>query len=182
MTVIDKNEVDGWLEQLASELKAELGEQLPQSAMIGIRTGGVAVAARLHKKLGLALPLGQLNISFYRDDFSRIGMHPVVGASDLPFSIDDQNIILVDDVLHSGRTIRAAMNEIFDFGRPSSIFLAVLADRAGRQLPIQADVRGTTLQLSEHQHIKLNSDSMNCSITTAAADPSSSGKQPASTD
>jgi pyrimidine operon attenuation protein/uracil phosphoribosyltransferase len=99
--------------------------------------------------------LGTLNIAYYRDDFTRIGMHPQVTPSDLPFSVDDRHLLLVDDVLHSGRTIRAALNEIFDYGRPASVTLAVLIERTGRELPIQADVIGESMNLEKKQHIKL---------------------------
>ena len=124
--------------------------------LIGIHTGGVWVAQKLHERLGLKSKLGALNITFYRDDFTRIGLHPRVQPSDLPFDVDGQHIILVDDVLHTGRTIRAALNEIFDYGRPASVLLAVLVDRGGRELPIEAGFAGCRVQLSEHEHVKLN--------------------------
>jgi pyrimidine operon attenuation protein/uracil phosphoribosyltransferase len=123
--------------------------------MIGIHTGGVWVAEALHKALHLKQPLGTLNITFYRDDFTRIGMHPQVQPSNLPFEVDDRDIILVDDVLHTGRTIRAALNEIFDYGRPASVILATLVDRGGRELPIAADVTGVHVHLAANQQIKL---------------------------
>lgn len=123
--------------------------------MIGIHTGGVWIAEALHKALDLNQPLGTLNITFYRDDFTRIGMHPQVKPSTMPFEIDDKHIILVDDVLHTGRTIRAALNEIFDYGRPASVILVTLVDRGGRELPIAADVTGTHLHLGPKQQIKL---------------------------
>ena len=123
--------------------------------MIGIHTGGVWVAQRLHKFLGLPEPLGHLDISFYRDDFTRVGMNPEVKASSLPVAVDGRHVILVDDVLHTGRTIRAALNEIFDYGRPASVTLAVLIERDGRELPIQAQVVGAHLKLTKNQHVKL---------------------------
>lgn len=129
--------------------------QIHDPVMIGIHTGGVWVAEALHAQLGLKQPLGSLNITFYRDDFTRIGMHPQVQPSHLPFNTDDRHIILVDDVLHTGRTIRAALNEIFDYGRPASVILAVLVERPGQELPISADVRGEHIDLTETQHIKL---------------------------
>ena len=123
--------------------------------MVGIHTGGVWIAEHLHRALGLDEPLATLDISFYRDDFSRIGMNPLVKPSQLPPQVDDRHIVLVDDVLHTGRTIRAAMNEIFDYGRPASITLACLIVRSGRELPIQADAVGARLDLAANQHIKL---------------------------
>ncbi len=145
------------LESMASQLRERLEQAgIAQPCMIGIHTGGVWVARHLHKALALTQPVGTLNITFYRDDFTRIGMHPQVTPSSLEFEIDDQHIILVDDVLHTGRTIRAALNEIFDYGRPASVILATLVDRPGRELPICADVTGVQLALAENQHIKLN--------------------------
>lgn len=139
--------------------------------MIGIHTGGVWIAERLHQMLGISSPLGSLNISFYRDDFTRIGVHPQVKPSNIPESVEDRHIILVDDVLYTGRTIRAALNEIFDYGRPSNICLAVLVDRDGRELPIQADIVGTHVELAGDQQIKLSGpDPLELSITTSAGD------------
>ncbi len=123
--------------------------------LIGIHTGGVWIAERLHERLGFKEPLGTLDISFYRDDFSRVGIHPQVKTSHLPIPLDGRHIILVDDVLHTGRTIRAAMNELFDFARPASIALAVLIVRDGRELPIQPDIVGVSISLRPRQHIKL---------------------------
>jgi pyrimidine operon attenuation protein/uracil phosphoribosyltransferase len=144
--------IDGMAVQL-DELTRQTGRGNP--AMVGIHTGGVWIARQLHERLGIHDPLGSLDISFYRDDFTRVGMNPVVQPSQLPFSIDDRHIILVDDVLHTGRTIRAALNELFDYGRPASIMLATLIERDGRELPIQANVVGRHVELSRHEHIKL---------------------------
>ena len=145
--------LDNMVRTIQSELQAR---QISDPLMIGIHTGGVWVAKQLHQRLGLKDDLGVLNITFYRDDFTRIGMHPQVEPSSLPFEIDDRHIILVDDVLHTGRTIRAALNEIFDYGRPASVMLAALVVRSGKELPICADIAGTTLDLIDGQHIKLN--------------------------
>ncbi len=123
--------------------------------IIGIHTGGVWIAEKLRRDLGIQEPLGTLDITFYRDDFTRIAMNPQVKASDLPVKIDDRHIILVDDVLHTGRTTRAAMNVLFDYGRPKCIWLAVLVERNGRELPIQPDVVGQHLRLGDHQQVKL---------------------------
>ena len=124
--------------------------------MIGIHTGGVWVAESLHQILRFNEPLGTLDLSFYRDDFTRIGVHPQVKASNLPVDVNERHVILVDDVLQTGRTTRAAMNVIFDYGRPSSIVLAVLVERDGRELPVQPDVVGEHLRLAADQHIKLS--------------------------
>ena len=155
---------------MARMLQRRLDDQhITNPVMIGIHTGGVWVAERLHKALakcrkdelidvqalGIAEPLGTLDISFYRDDFTRIGMNPQVRPSQIPFDVDERHIVLVDDVLQSGRTIRAALNEIFDFGRPASVTLAVLIQRSGRELPIQPDVFGLEPPLEPSEHIRL---------------------------
>jgi len=145
---------------LIGRLADALVERLPApgtrpALMVGIRTGGVWVAERLHRALALAEPLGTLSIHFYRDDFTRIGMHPRVAPSHLPFEVDDRHIVLVDDVLYTGRTIRAALNEIFDYGRPSRVTLAVLVDRGGRELPIQPDLCGARLELGAGEYVQL---------------------------
>lgn len=148
--------IEQTITQMGAELKALLKTRgIDNPCMIGIHTGGAWVARQLHPLLGIQSELGTLNISFYRDDFSRIGVHPQVQPSNLPFSVDDQHIILVDDVLQTGRTIRAALNEIFDYGRPASVFLAVLVERCGRELPIQADVTGLHIDLKPGEQIKL---------------------------
>ena len=123
--------------------------------MIGIHTGGVWVAEWLYTELNLSSSLGSININFYRDDFSRIGLHPQVSASEIPENVEGRHLILVDDVLQTGRTIRAALNEIFSYGRPDSVRLAVLVERGDRELPIQPDVVGLKLPLAAHQHIQL---------------------------
>lgn len=144
------------LDQLEAALRAEIARrELSDPAMIGIHTGGAWVAERLHTRLGLRDPLGLLNISYYRDDFSQIGIHLQVRPSSLPFRVEGRNIILIDDVLYTGRTIRAALNEIFDYGRPAQVLLAVLIERNGRQIPIQADCIGARIELEADQRIKL---------------------------
>lgn len=144
--------IDDMVIQTGNLIRAYPG-QTP--VMVGIHTGGTWVAAEIQKRLTDQIPLGELNIAFYRDDFSRIGMHPRVTPSSLPFNIEDQHVILVDDVLYTGRTIRAAMNELFDYGRPARISLVVLIDRSGRELPIQADITGKTMALKAGEHVKL---------------------------
>jgi pyrimidine operon attenuation protein/uracil phosphoribosyltransferase len=127
----------------------------PATALVGIHTGGVWVAEWLHQALGIQTPLGTLDISFYRDDFSQRGLHPEVKTTHLPFNVEDHPIILVDDVLYTGRTIRAAMNELFDYGRPGQIRLAILVDRGGRQLPIQPDFAALKLDLPLGTNLQL---------------------------
>lgn len=129
--------------------------ELSKLLIIGICTGGVWIAERLQKKLGIEQAIGKLNIAFYRDDFSRIGTHPQITPSRLPLNIEDKNLLLVDDVLYTGRTVRAALNEIFDYGRPASVRLAVLIDRGERELPIQADFVGKRLTLKQGEHVSL---------------------------
>lgn len=146
-------------QQLSNDVKQLIRDKnLQRPLIIGIRTGGVWVAQRLQEALGLA-ELGILDISFYRDDFDERGLATQAKSSVLPDSIEDRDIILVDDVLMSGRTIRAAMNEIFDYGRPTSIQLVTLLDIGQRQLPIQADVIGARLELATAQKIKLSGPS-----------------------
>ena len=144
------------LTTMASALRARLNEQGRRDiALIGIHTGGVWIAQALHRELAIEAPLGEINITFYRDDFSRIGMHPRVKPSNLPFEVEDRHIVLADDVLYTGRTIRAALNEIFDYGRPASVTLAVLVDRGERELPIQADIVGQRITPAAGEHVKL---------------------------
>lgn len=131
------------------------GDNPLDAAIVGIHTGGAWLAERLHRALGLALPLGTLDVSFYRDDFDQIGLHPQVKPSDIPFKVEGSHVILVDDVLYTGRTIRAAINELFDYGRPASVRLATLVDRGGRELPIVAQYIGTVLELPSDKMLAL---------------------------
>ena len=164
----------GNISDIIADMAVQLGEEISRTgsshvAMVGIHTGGVWIAEHLHRQLYIEEALGSLDISFYRDDFTRIGMNPVVKPSQLPFSIDDRHIILVDDVLHTGRTIRAALNELFDYGRPASIILATLIERGGRELPIQANVVGRHIQLNPGEHIKLSGpDPLTLEVQTTA--------------
>lgn len=123
--------------------------------IIGIRTGGVWLAQAMRELLGRDAVIGELDISFYRDDFTRMGLNPSVKPSSLPFDTEGKHLLLVDDVVMSGRTIRAAMNELFDFGRPNSILYCALADVGGRELPIQPDVLGCALTLKPGSRVKL---------------------------
>ena len=127
-----------------------------QPIIVGIETGGYWIASKIHQIIAPDTELGRLNISFYRDDFTKKGLHPTVKPSSLPTNIDGKTIILIDDVLYSGRTIRAAMNEIFDYGRPEKIILAILIDRGEREIPIQADIIAEAVRLEPGCHIKLD--------------------------
>ncbi|MDY6797746.1 MAG: bifunctional pyr operon transcriptional regulator/uracil phosphoribosyltransferase PyrR [Pseudomonadota bacterium] len=151
--LLDMDELLDTLEQGVRHMLEARGVDNP--AIIGIRTGGVWLADLLGKRLGMTEPRGELDISFYRDDFSRIGLNPRVRPSSLPFETEGRDILLIDDVIMSGRTIRAAMNEIFDYGRPASIMLATLIDLGARELPVQPDVTGKTLSLKADQRVKL---------------------------
>jgi pyrimidine operon attenuation protein/uracil phosphoribosyltransferase len=126
--------------------------------LVGIHTGGVWLAERLHEALGLKIPCGTLDVSFYRDDYEKIGLHRDVKRSDIPFEVEGRPLILVDDVLYTGRTIRAAMNELFDYGRPQSIRLAALIDRGGRELPIAAQWVGAAMHVETSEAIELKRD------------------------
>jgi len=128
------------------------------AGLVGIFTGGAWVAERLHRTLGLAAPLGLLAVTLHRDDFGRIGLHRELRRSQIPFDVDGREVILVDDVLHTGRTVRAALNELYDFGRPGAVRLAVLADRGGRQLPVAADFTGAQVEVSRDEELVLSND------------------------
>ena len=130
------------------------------TALVGIHTGGVWLAERLHRALGIRAPLGSIDVSFYRDDFGSKGLHAKLQRSDIPFDVEGAAIIIVDDVLYTGRTTRAALNELFDYGRPSRIDLAVMVDRGGRELPIGARYCAHTLPepLPASRHLRLSRD------------------------
>ncbi|MES1926279.1 bifunctional pyr operon transcriptional regulator/uracil phosphoribosyltransferase PyrR [Salinisphaera sp. T31B1] len=147
-------DVDAALAALRGQL-APLVEATPDAVMVGVETGGAWIAERLHADLGLSEPLGTLNISFYRDDFSTVGLHPSVGPSSIEAEIDGRTVILVDDVLYTGRTVRAALNELFDYGRPAAVRLAVLVDRGARELPFAPDAVGLHIDIERGRQIKL---------------------------
>ncbi|MEQ3635268.1 bifunctional pyr operon transcriptional regulator/uracil phosphoribosyltransferase PyrR [Alcanivorax sp.] len=153
----DEQKLQTHLDAMAGAVNERFGDKSP--LLVGIESGGAWVAQALNARLPTALPLGSLNPAFYRDDFDTRGLKPKVTPSKLPFDVDGQHILLVDDVLMTGRTIRAAMNELFDFGRPASITLVVLFDIGRRELPIGADICGETLALPPHQRIELHGPS-----------------------
>ena len=143
--------------QLADQLRPHV---TPATALVGIYTGGLWLAERLHKALGIAQPLGAIDVSFYRDDYGSKGLHAKPQRTEIPFDVDGAHVILVDDVLFTGRTTRAALNELFDFGRPGVVELAVLVDRGGRELPVAARYCAHTLaeSLARTQNLELQRD------------------------
>jgi len=158
--MIDKFDIPCLLNNLETDLKIQMASRkLKKPLMIGIHTGGVWVAEQLHQRLNIQDPMGSLDISFYRDDFSRMSMHPKVKPSKLPVHLEGRDIILIDDVFYTGRTIRAALNEIFDYGRPNQVVLGVLIERDGRQIPLKPDCAGCTFTLPEGQKLKLTGSS-----------------------
>src|ERR1044071_4614353 len=143
-------------EKLCSELVTALKPLVgPKTAMVGLYTGGVWLAERLHKELAIASPLGAMDIAFYRDDYAARGLKHDPKRTHIPFDVNGAELLLVDDVLYSGRTVRAAMNELFDYGRPASIALVVLADRGGRQLPICAQHVGARVDVPAGMRLAL---------------------------
>jgi len=148
--------IDILLDTLEAAIRRQISERkLNNPLLIGIHSGGAWIARHMHQRLGMSEPLGMLDITFYRDDFSQIGMHPKVKTSQLPPHLEGRDIILIDDVFYTGRTIRAALNEIFDYGRPNQVVLAVLIERNGRQIPLQPDCYGIRIDLAGDQRIKL---------------------------
>jgi pyrimidine operon attenuation protein / uracil phosphoribosyltransferase len=137
--------------ELANSVKALV---TPQTHLLGIASGGVWLAERLHRDLGLSQPIGVISSAMHRDDYARRGM--TSGAqTQIPFDVNAAQVLLLDDVLFTGRTIRAVLNELFDFGRPASVKLAVLVDRGGRELPIQADLCMARIHLPAAQSLAL---------------------------
>jgi pyrimidine operon attenuation protein/uracil phosphoribosyltransferase len=146
-------------EALVQALAAQMRGKVPDNAgLVGIYTGGVWVAERLHRALGLKQPFGTIAVTLHRDDFGKIGLHRESRRTLIPFSVEDREVVLVDDVLFTGRTVRAALNELFDFGRPRAVRLAVLVDRGGRQLPIAADYLGATVRLDAAEDLVLSNE------------------------
>lgn len=165
--IMDENQIDRSLSRLAHEI-IEKNNGLEKITLLGIKRRGIPLAQRLAKKLkqfgNVDVPIGQIDISLYRDDLSEIGDEPRKGACQIPVSLKDYTFILVDDVLYTGRTVRAAIDAIFDMGRPISIQLAILIDRGHRELPIRPDYIGKNIPTSKKEivHVKLEEiDSIN---------------------
>ncbi len=158
--VMDADRVSRSLMRIAHEI-LERNRGIESLALVGIRARGVPLAARLAAHLkdiaGVDVPIGSLDITLYRDDLMRtpVGPQPLIRRTEIPFSIDGRHILLVDDVLYTGRTIRAALDALIDFGRPSAIQLVVLVDRGHRELPIRADYVGRNIPTSRQQSIQV---------------------------
>ena len=152
MTLQPLPDAEKLLPQLADALRPRL---TATTAMIGLHTGGAWVAERLHGMLRLKEQLGLMDIAFYRDDYAKEGLKHDPKRSRIPFDVEGRDLLLVDDVLYTGRTVRAAMNELFDYGRPRSISLVVLADRGGRELPICAQYCGATVEVPRGRRLRL---------------------------
>ncbi|HOQ47395.1 MAG TPA: bifunctional pyr operon transcriptional regulator/uracil phosphoribosyltransferase PyrR [Bryobacteraceae bacterium] len=156
--LMSASEIDRTLVRLAHEI-LEKSEDLDRLAFIGIRRRGVPMAQRLSAKIkaleNLDIPVGILDISLYRDDLTTIATQPVVNGTEINFSVTDRDIILMDDVLYTGRTVRASLDALFDHGRPARVHLLVLIDRGHRELPIEARFVGRTVQTSESEIVEV---------------------------
>jgi pyrimidine operon attenuation protein/uracil phosphoribosyltransferase len=158
MPLTDLPDAEAQCAELAELIRPHLA---PNTALVGIHSGGVWIARRLRELLGAALlpdEIGLIDVSFYRDDFGEKGLHPQIKPTSIPFDVEGRPLILVDDVLYTGRTTRAAINELFDYGRPASIQLAVLADRGDRELPICAEFCTWQIDLSSNEELVLEAD------------------------
>lgn len=163
-SLLDAEAIGRILSRIGHEL-IERSEELDRVALVGIQTRGVPLASRLRRlvaeRSGIELPVGALDITFHRDDVHvrdggrSPGRQPVVRATSIPFSLEDMTVVLVDDVLHTGRTIRAAIDALMDFGRPARVQLAVLVDRGHRELPIRPDYVGKNLPTGRHERIQV---------------------------
>lgn len=156
VTVLDARALDRTLRRMADQI-LELNAGTDALVLVGIQRRGVQLAERIGRIIeaqdGVKVPRGALDITLYRDDLQTVGPRPVVGATHLPWTLDDQRVVIVDDVLYSGRTVRAALDELADFGRPARIALAVLIDRGGRELPIHADIIGRKIDVAPNERV-----------------------------
>lgn len=155
--------------RLLEQIRKALANQ-PKVAIVGIRSGGAWIAERAVADLGLENPPGFIDVSFYRDDYAEKGLPAEVKPTQIPFGVEGSTILLIDDVLYTGRTTRAAINELFDYGRPARIFLAALIDRGGRELPIAADFVAANVSLDKNEKLVLNrTDNNTFSLTVENA-------------
>ena len=164
MNIVEKSqlmspsEIDRTIQRLAHEIVEKSGGT-KHLALIGVRRRGVPLAQRIAKAMrgidGVEVPVGTLDITLYRDDLSKVAAQPILQSSDIPFPVDDKDLVLTDDVLYTGRTARAAMNGLFDLGRPKRVRLCVLVDRGHRELPIEATFVGRVVQTSDSEVIEV---------------------------
>lgn len=154
--LLDDRAIGRALDRMASEV-VERCHGTERMLLVGIQRRGVELAARLaaliERREGVAVPLGKIDITLYRDDLQAIGPRPVIGETSLPLALDGLTVVIVDDVLYTGRTVRAALDQLADFGRPRRILLCVLVDRGGRELPIHADIVGTTVTAGPEERV-----------------------------
>lgn len=157
--ILSREEIKRALTRIAHEI-LEKNKDLKNLALVGIQTRGIHLAKRLSNIINasekIAIPLGALDINLYRDDLSMLSAHPVLKETKINFNVENKNIILVDDVLYTGRTIRAALDAIMDLGRPAKIQLAVLIDRGHRELPVQADYTGKKVPTAKNEIVKVH--------------------------
>jgi pyrimidine operon attenuation protein/uracil phosphoribosyltransferase len=162
-TVLDARAFDRTLRRMADEI-VELNNGTDDLVIVGIQRRGVQLAAQIVSTIaereGTDVPQGALDITLYRDDLQTVGPRPVVGQTRIPIDIDGKHVVIIDDVLYTGRTIRAALDELADFGRPSRIALAVLIDRGGRELPIQPDIVGKTISAAASHRVDVLVDEL----------------------
>jgi pyrimidine operon attenuation protein / uracil phosphoribosyltransferase len=157
-TVLNAEGIRKALDRIVEQMLSDHPE-VERLVLIGIRTGGAFLGNRIQEMLkakkGILVPTGALDITLYRDDWTRINHKPIVGKTEVPVSLDNKSVILVDDVLYTGRTVRAALDALIDFGRPCRISLAVLVDRGGRELPICADYTGIRLETEVNERVNV---------------------------
>lgn len=157
-TLLNAAKIDRILDQMTGDM-INSHKHTNNLAFVGIHTRGVHLAKRIQDKLhnltGMQVPFGLIDITMYRDDWTRISHHPVVQTTDIPFEVEGCQVVLVDDVLYTGRTMRAAMDALMDFGRPDRIEVAVLVDRGHRELPIKADYVGHFLKTQRHETVNV---------------------------
>ena len=157
-TVLNAEEIREALDRIVDQMISDHPD-VERLVLIGIRTGGAFLANRIQERLrikkALSVPTGALDITLYRDDWTRINHKPIVGKTEVPVSLDNKSVILVDDVLYTGRTVRAALDALIDFGRPCRISLAILVDRGGRELPICADYTGIRLETEINERVNV---------------------------
>lgn len=174
--LLDGPGVEQTLARLAQEIAD--GGATDDLMLVGIRRRGAELAERLGSLIsgatGLAVPSGSLDITLYRDDFDQIGPRPLIGSTEIPGNINGLRVVIVDDVLYTGRTVRAALNELADFGRPRRVELCVLVDRGGRELPIQADHVGLSVEIAEGERVEVSVPELDDELSVTLVAPAES--------